>query len=231
MPDIVLRIELMHTQPKVWRQVLVPQQINLRSLHEVIQAAMGWEDCHLFEFDCNGRYYGEPDEWAERPIAQARNAKLHAIIPRLPEGEFRYLYDFGDDWEHRIVVEQSGLPNSNPCPRLLAGEMACPPEDIGGIPGYEALKDAVEGRGDEHGEMLLEMLDGEFDPYTMDTQEIGFMLTPIQQHFRRGPKPGDRPMPPAALDMEASLREQGIHSIEELQRALDEEIARSKKKR
>lgn len=72
MADITLRVELMHTRPKVWRRVLVPQQINLQSLHDVIQAVMGWEDCHLFEFVCNGRHYGEPDEWAERPIAQAR---------------------------------------------------------------------------------------------------------------------------------------------------------------
>ncbi len=229
MPDTILRIELMHTEPTVWRRVRVPQQINLHRLHEVIQAAMGWEDGHLYEYECNGRYYGEPDDWAERPIAQSRNAKLNSLLPRLVNGEFHYLYDFGDGWEHRLVVEESGLPETNPCPRLLEGEMACPPEDIGGIPGFEALKEAAAGRGDEHGQMLLEDIGGHFDPEKLDADEIDCMLRPIQFGFRRGPRPSGDPTPEMLSDMEASLKEQGIHSIEELMQVLQAEIDRNRK--
>ncbi|MCH4565174.1 plasmid pRiA4b ORF-3 family protein [Halomonas sp. EGI 63088] len=233
MPDIRLRIELLDTDPLVWRRVLVPEQINLHRLHEVIQAAMGWCDCHLFEFECNGRYYGEPDDWSDRPIALARNAKLKTIASRLKDNTFHYLYDFDDDWVHRIVVEETGLAETNPCPRLINGAMACPPEDIGGIGGFEALKEAAGGRGDEHGEMLLEAVGGHFDPEKLDEDEIDFMLEPIQAGFRRGGrKAAERRIPPRVAtrcDMESTLKAQGINSIEELMQALQAEIDRSRK--
>ena len=78
MPDSRLRIELLDTDPLVWRRVVVPEQINLHRFHELIQDVMGWGGCHLYEFECSGRYYGEPDEWSDRSIALARNAKLKA---------------------------------------------------------------------------------------------------------------------------------------------------------
>ncbi|MBS9405530.1 plasmid pRiA4b ORF-3 family protein [Halomonas sp. TRM85114] len=233
MPDIRLRIELLDTDPLVWRRVLVPEQINLHRLHEVIQAAMGWEDCHLFEFECNGRYYGEPDDWSDRPISLARNAKLKTIASRLTDNTFHYRYDFGDDWVHRITAEATGLTETNPCPRLIDGAMACPPEDIGGIAGFEALKDAAAGRGDENGEMLLDAVDGHFDPETLDEEEIDFMLEPIQAGFRRGGREAaERRMPPgiaAKRDREASLHEENLRTIEQLRQALQAESDRNRK--
>lgn len=233
MPDIRLRIELLDTEPLVWRRVVVPEQINLQRLHDVIQAVMGWEDEHLFEFECNGRFYGEPDEWAERPISLARNAKLKTIATRAENNTFHYLYDFGDDWRHRIVVEETGLAETNPCPRLVDGEMACPPEDIGGMPGLEALKDSLAGRPNEHGEMVLESLGGEFDLNDLDNKEIAFMLAPIQNGFRRGGGPQDQQAEPPTsasdLDMERSLKAQGIHSLDELKTLLWKESDRNGK--
>ncbi|TDX32142.1 pRiA4b ORF-3-like protein [Modicisalibacter xianhensis] len=185
MPDVQLRIELVDTRPLIWRRVIVPQHINLYTLHAVIQATMGWEDIHLYEFECNGRYYGEIDDLSDRPVAQARNAKLYSMLPRLPDGEFRYVYDFGDGWEHRILIEKSGLPETNPCPRWLEGAMACPPEDIGGLIGYEALKEAIAGRGDEYGQTLLSAVGQGYDPYTLPAEEIADRLAPIQRRFHR----------------------------------------------
>ena len=92
MADIRLRIELLDTDPLVWRRVVVPEQINLHRLHELIQDVMGWADCHLYEFECNGRYYGELDEWSDRPIALARNAKLKSLAARAKRGAFHYLF-------------------------------------------------------------------------------------------------------------------------------------------
>ncbi|MDZ7852767.1 MAG: plasmid pRiA4b ORF-3 family protein [Halomonas sp.] len=233
MPDIRLRIELLDTDPLVWRSLLVPEQINLHRLHEVIQVVMGWEDSHLFEFECGGRYYGEPDDWSDRPIALARNAKLKAIASRLQDNTFHYLYDFGDDWLHRIVVEETGLAETNPCPRLIDGAMACPPEDIGGTIGFAALKDAAAGRGDENGEMLLDAMGGHFDPERLDEEEIEFMLEPIQAGFRRGGrKASERGMPPgiaAKRDMESSHYEENLRSIEQLMQALQAERDRNRK--
>ncbi|WP_311944728.1 plasmid pRiA4b ORF-3 family protein [Halomonas piscis] len=231
MPDIRLRIELLDTDPLVWRRVVVPEQINLHRLHELIQDVMGWADCHLYEYECNDRYYGEPDEWSDRPIAQARNAKLKSLAARARGGAFHYLYDFGDGWEHRIVVEATGLEEANPCPRLIDGAMACPPEDIGGTIGYAALKAAVAGDKDTFGQELLEALGGEFDPEALDEAEIAYMLEPFQAGFRRlgdGPRES-RPTPAQSLDMEESLKAQGIHSIEELMQVLQEEADKSRR--
>ncbi|QOR37404.1 plasmid pRiA4b ORF-3 family protein [Billgrantia diversa] len=230
MPDIRLRIELLDTDPLVWRRVVVPEQINLHRLHELIQDVMGWADCHLFEFECNGRYYGEPDEWSDRPIALARNAKLKSLAARAKDGTFHYLYDFGDGWEHRIVVEAAGLEETNPCPRLIDGAMACPPEDIGGTGGYAALKAAAAGEKDEYGQELLEALGGEFDPEALDEAEIAGMLEPFQAGFRRqGDAPRKlRPTQAQPLDMDESLKAQGINSIEELMQVLQGEIDKNR---
>lgn len=187
MTDIALRIDLTDTDPLVWRRVLVPSQINLRRLHDVIQLVMGWEACHLYEFEAEGRYYGEPDPEGldNGSVANAANLRLHTLLPRLTDNEFRYLYDFGDGWEHRIIVEKSGIEISSPCPRLLDGAMACPPEDIGGIPGYDALKAALAGQADEHGEMLLDAIGADFDPAAFDKEITAASLLPIQAGFRR----------------------------------------------
>lgn len=188
MRDIVLRVELLHTEPLVWRRFVVPAQINLRRLHDVIQIVMGWEHEHLYEFAHDGHRYGEPepfDALGIDDIAQAANLKLHKLLPRLADNQFHYLYDFGDGWEHRIVVEQTALETSNPCPRILDGAMACPPEDIGGIPGYASLKAALAGQADEHGETLLEVTGSDFDPSQFDKHEATAALIPIQKGFRR----------------------------------------------
>ncbi|MGY4878164.1 plasmid pRiA4b ORF-3 family protein [Vreelandella aquamarina] len=220
MADIRLKIELLYTDPLVWRRVVVPEKINLLRLHEVIQAVMGWEEAHLFEFECDGRHYGLPDEWNDRPIALARNAQLKAIAARAEENTFYYRYDFGDDWLHRITIEATDLAETSPCPRLIEAERACPAEDIGGIPGYEALLEAAAGHPNEHGKMLLEVLGGEFDPDDVDIDEVAAMLEPIQRGFKRS-RIKRKPLPASdseawPIDMTRSLKEQGIHDMDTL---------------
>lgn len=187
MPNVTLRIELEETDPLVWREFVVPQQINLRTLHTVIQYVMGWEDTHLYEFECGGRYYGEPDPEfdSDRFVASAVNAKLSALLPRLERHELRYLYDFGDGWEHRLVPLETSSVVAVEAPWLLAGEMACPPEDIGGVMGYDALMAAIRGEEDEHGQMILESLGGEFESQALDIQHVNWLLGPIRQRFSR----------------------------------------------
>ncbi|MFC0269110.1 plasmid pRiA4b ORF-3 family protein [Kushneria aurantia] len=187
MPNVKLRIELENTDPLVWREFVVPQQINLRTLHSVIQDVMGWEEEHLYEFECAGRYYGEPDPdvIGNQSVAMASNAKLSTLLPKIKSHELRYTYDFGDGWEHRLALLETSSLAAMHTPWLLAGEMACPPEDIGGIMGYEALKAALRGEEDEHGQMILEGLGGEFDPQALDIELINEQLEPIRRRFRR----------------------------------------------
>ena len=142
----VLRIELEDIEPLIWRRVAVPTSMNLKAVHDVIQAAMGWLDCHLWEFDANKRKYSlripdDPD-WNAR-IIDAGGTQLSSLIA---DGmmDMRYVYDMGDGWRHRVVVEK--IKPAEPAtlyPQFLGGERRCPPEDCGGFPGFYEFLDNI----------------------------------------------------------------------------------------
>ena len=170
----IIRIELENIEPLIWRHVAVRTSINLKALHSVIQAAMGWLDYHLWEFAAGGRKYGmripnDPD-WNER-IEDAVTTKLSALLNGGVR-EIGYVYDMGDNWQHRIIVEKLKAAETGALyPQFLGGERRCPPEDCGGIPGYyeflgnitskqikkrkaattAVLTELLGGRGGDHG--------------------------------------------------------------------------------
>jgi hypothetical protein len=132
---VLLRVEIKHIEPLIWRRVVVRTLMNLMALHKVMQANMGWLDYHLWEFVVDDRKYGIPDP--DRP--HVKNGATTKLAPILASGvtEFDYVYDFGGYWEHRIVVEQIDKAEASAkYPRFLGGERRCPPEDCGGPPGY-----------------------------------------------------------------------------------------------
>lgn len=142
--------------PEVWRQVQVPAQATFYKLHQVIQAAFGWENSHLFQFSPEG-YGSSPEIGIPNPefgegVQDAKKIKLKDIFKE-EEQTFVYLYDFGDDWMHLITLEKitaEKLPNAV----CIAGEGRCPPEDCGGFPGYENLKEILaDPKHPEHAEM------------------------------------------------------------------------------
>ena len=131
------------SQPPVWRRVLVPKDFTFDRLHEVIQAAFGWENYHLYEFspqgigsnpsitDPNGNDWDEPD-------MDASETKLNEIFTKEKQ-TYIYTYDFGDSWEHKITLEKITDDNSSKKAACIGGEGACPPEDCGGVWGYESF--------------------------------------------------------------------------------------------
>ena len=159
--------------PPVWRRLLIPATMSLRRLHDVIQTAMGWQDSHLHCFSDGQRTYGLPDP--ELAFTDERSVRFGDLD--LGSGGLRYTYDFGDDWEHDIVVESVGAAKEGErYPRCIGGGGACPPEDCGGPPGYEQLRAVLADPGDEeHDEMLTWLgLDhaGEFDPAAFDIDAV-----------------------------------------------------------
>lgn len=139
-----VRIELRYSDPPIWRQVEVPTGITLTVLHDIIQAAMGWCDCHLWEFTIGKQRYGLPmeDDWGPQPIAAGKVRLRDVLKPR--KTVIDYTYDFGDSWEHRLIVTgiRAGEPGIS-YPRYIGGERSGPPEDCGGIPGFYALLEAI----------------------------------------------------------------------------------------
>jgi hypothetical protein len=148
-PVLQLRIELVDSEdPVIWRRVLVPAASTLADLHAVIQAAMGWQDAHLHQFRvgdcCYGPEGGGPD------LVPEDGVRLDQIITTDPaprtQTVLNYLYDFGDDWEHQVSVEMVSTADADVLyPRCTGGQGACPPEDCGGIPGYQRLRTILAG--------------------------------------------------------------------------------------
>lgn len=172
-----LRIELKDSDPPIWRVVEVPTSITLKVLHDIVQAAMGWLDYHLWELVIDGQTYGLPmeDDWGTAPRKVAARTRLRDV---LAPGTTRidYTYDFGDNWEHSLIVSnvRSGDPASA-YPRFIEGERDCPPEDCGGIPGfYEMLEARADPNHPDHAE-ITEWLD-EYDPDDLDVFPIQVAL-------------------------------------------------------
>jgi hypothetical protein len=165
-----LRIELRGVKPLVWRRVIVPQNITLAKLHAIFQRTMGWTNSHLHEFTIAQHRYGMPDpEWEfGEPVADERRVRLK---PLLEEGarRFTYLYDFGDSWEHVVKVEDllPAEPDSAPIV-CIAGENGCPPEDVGGVPGYEEFLLALSDSTHEEHENMRTWIGYPFDPGAID---------------------------------------------------------------
>ena len=164
--------------PPVWRRVLVPSDVTLADLHEVIQQAMGWENYHMHVFSTGGQEYGSPDR--ELGHASDRNVLLSQVLTRRGK-RLRYTYDFGDDWEHDIVLEETrAAAPQETYPSCVAGQGACPPEDCGGAWGYAGLKEILADPSHEDHQDMLEWLGldaGEdFDPRKFSVAEVSARL-------------------------------------------------------
>lgn len=176
-----LRIELKYTDPPIWRLITVPDAITLVQLHQVIQVTMGWCDCHLHEYRIGGLRYGVPDpHWGGDPnLINERRKRLTSVLK--DERQFSYLYDFGDDWEHRVTLEDRTTPDK---PQrfavCLAGENACPPEDIGGVPGFEYFKVVMADPSHQEHDQMREWYSLDFDPQHFDIDEVNTELKRIK---------------------------------------------------
>ena len=167
-----IKITLSHLRPPIWRRILV-QDCSLDKLHEHIQTAMGWTNSHLHDFRIGEKRYADPglmeEEFEELGYGGSTAIELSEVLPK-SAGRFRFIYqyDFGDSWEHEVLFEKR-LPAvaGQKYPVCLAGARACPPEDVGGIPGFCDFLDAIEDPDHEQHDELLEWA-GPFDPEAFD---------------------------------------------------------------
>ncbi len=173
-----IKVTLRGSKPPIWRRFEVPSEISLARLHEIIQLGFGWEDCHLWVFETGAGRYGSLDP--DLKIRSAANKKLSAVAD-WPGDKLRYEYDFGDGWDHDIVVEavQPAKPGVA-YPRCTAGRRACPPEDSGGIWGYNELLNTLANPRHENHQQILWWLGissaAEFDPARFDLDEANRYL-------------------------------------------------------
>jgi hypothetical protein len=166
-PVLQVRITLRDVDdPPVWRQVLIPASYPLSRVHRVIQAAMGWKNCHMHAFQIGKTTYGsDPDgELGHADETKARLADVARVRTRIS-----YEYDFGDGWEHELVVEALAVAEAGKVyPACIAGEGACPPEDSGGAYGFEELKEVLAGPPSTERDEMREWAGDDYDPARFD---------------------------------------------------------------
>jgi len=172
-----LKVTLKNSKPPIWRRIQVNSDINLYRLHQHLQVMMGWTDSHLHQFIVHGEYYGTPDPDFE--VRNETSLKLDRVVSEAGD-EFVYEYDFGDSWEHLILVEKILQPETGVnYPICLTGKRACPPEDCGGIWGYGDLLEAIQDPAHPEHEEMLEWLGGSFDPEEFDVDIVNQRLKTI----------------------------------------------------
>jgi hypothetical protein len=171
-----IRVDLNGTKPPIWRRILVPGDVTLRSLHNILQAAMGWTNSHLHEFPIEGASYGRPDPDYDDEMRDDRRVRLSQIAPA-QGSKLRYVYDFGDGWLHTLAVEKILPPEpGQQYPVCIAGKRACPPEDVGGIGGYAYFLEAVQDPTHPEHDSYLEWVGGPFDPEAFDLEQVNRRL-------------------------------------------------------
>ena len=176
-----LKINLKGSKPPIWRRVLVKNDINMGTLHGIIQEVMGWDDGHLHMFNIHGENYGVSDpDFDYEEVSDERKYKLNRF-KFTEKDKFTYEYDFGDSWIHIITVEKL-LPVDPKIeyPICIKGKNACPPEDCGGLWGYYDMLEAV--KDDEHPEheTYTDWLGEDFDPETFDVDNVNEKLRSLR---------------------------------------------------
>jgi hypothetical protein len=176
-----LKVTLRGSRPPIWRRFEVDANVTLSRLHHILQIVMGWTQTHLHQFRRGSTYYGQPDPEFGVHRENERRVLLSEVL-RKPKDRMVYEYDFGDGWEHDVVLEAS-TPATGVTPpvRVLAGKGACPPEDVGGVWGYRAFLEAIRNpQHPEHREML-EWCGGHFDADELEIDEIN-------EYFQKKPR-------------------------------------------
>jgi hypothetical protein len=181
-----IKISLIGAKPPIWRTVLVDSHVTLDELHEIIQLSMGWSDSHLHQFIANEKSYGFIDEDLDLDLdldldfemKDESQFKLSQLLTN-EKDSLIYEYDFGDSWEHQVLLEKI-LPFDTKIslPVCIKGKRACPPEDCGGIWGYEELLEVISNPKNPEYEEMLEWLDEDFDPEA-------FVLEDVNESFRK----------------------------------------------
>ncbi len=187
-PYARIRIALLDIKPEIWRRVDVPLGINLRGLHDIIQAVIGWGDYHLFEFRIGEKLYGvpAPGEDFGRKVTNAKSVKLASLVAKGVD-RFEYIYDFGDNWQLAIEIEATG--ETDPAlwyPRFVDGARRGPPEDVGGFPGYYDFVEAVSNPRSRDHRRLIEWYGGPYDPDDIDRRTLDERLALISQRREAG---------------------------------------------
>lgn len=170
------KVSLVGITPPIWRRLVISNQVTLHKLHMAIQIVGGWWNYHLHVFEIAGTEYGCPDPDGELHHLSSARYKL-ATLPLTPGGSFRYVYDFGDHWEHKVALEEVIPPDQAPPHAVcLAGERAFPREDCGGVYGYREMVKILRTPRHPEYQQMREWAGPRYDPEEFDLDSVNRQL-------------------------------------------------------
>jgi len=163
-------------EPRIWRRLRLPSTTKLPEAHRIFQIVMGWTDSHLHQFLVGDKRYGEPDPEFDDGTIDEKNVLLSSLLKE-PGDNFIYEYDFGDCWEHRVVLEQiTPFDTNEPATECVGGEWSCPPEDVGGSYGYmEFLRAFADASHPDH-KSMRKWAGNSFQPEHFDRARVNQIL-------------------------------------------------------
>ncbi|MCP3859907.1 MAG: plasmid pRiA4b ORF-3 family protein [Phycisphaeraceae bacterium] len=163
----------------MWRRIVVPSETKLPKFNRMLEAVMGWEGYHLHMFEIADLRIGVPDE-DDDDVIDERRITVKQLLPRVGS-QVRWAYDFGDNWQHDVVVEAIEEPSPDArYPMCTAGERACPPEDCGGVGGYEELREVLADPAHDEYEHLREWAGAGFDADAFDQMAVTKCLRQVR---------------------------------------------------
>jgi hypothetical protein len=185
-----LKITLDDVKPAVLRRVDVPFDIRLDRLHLTIQAAMGWTNSHLYEIRAGGVGWSTPYPDADLTgvFLDARKARLDDVLEDIGAKTLKYLYDFGDGWEHKITIDRLLDPEPGVLyPRLIEAKGRCPPEDVGGPWGYAEFLETIADPAHERHREIKDWYADDFSPHVVDIDWLAEDVADLAQNWSRKP--------------------------------------------
>ncbi|MGB5732932.1 MAG: plasmid pRiA4b ORF-3 family protein [Thiohalocapsa sp.] len=172
-----LKVTLKGSKPPIWRRFLIASSVTLPELHGALQVIMGWTDSHLHQFTAGGREFGVLDpNFGLDDVTDEKGVRLDRLLAN-EKDSMRYEYDFGDGWEHAILLEKALPPEPNKVlPVCINAKGGCPPEDVGGLWGYYNFLDTIKDPKHSEHEELKEWVGGDFDPDAYDIDWVNQQL-------------------------------------------------------
>ena len=212
-------ITLNGAEPKIWRRIEVEENTGLRTFAVSIILAMGWKNSHLHEFIIAGKHYGltgdDFDSIDESMVPQDETKFRLKDFRRVQLKKFKFMYDFGDGWKHDVSLEHAHEPEAGAFyPRCIAGGRNCPPEDCGGIGGYEDLVEKLKDQGNEEYEGLIQWLGGKYDPEFFNAELVSREMSKTDAYEMYGFE-GDKSA--GEIVLENDYKNCGIGTTEDLQ--------------
>ena len=175
-----IKVTLLGTSPPVWRRILLPRDIRLRDLHRTLQTVMGWTNSHLHQFVCKRQRFSDPRSRVVSKVPDEKRTRLGDLIETVG-ARLLYEYDFGDGWQHELLLEEVLLGDESFQQMCVAGQRCCPPEDCGGPQGFAELLTAVQDASHPSHDDLCEWLGG-FNPESFSADEINRRLRRRRKH-------------------------------------------------